>query len=142
MSGFDDQIIDEFRANNGTVTAHGFGDSLVLVHHIGTRTGSEHVTPLMALPEAGGSWLVAASAAGAPRHPSWYFNLLASPLTIVEVGGPGGVHPVPVRVSDLEGAERDAAWARFTARSPGFSRYEQRAGGRVIPVLRLTPTGD
>jgi deazaflavin-dependent oxidoreductase (nitroreductase family) len=140
MSGFDDEIIDEFRSNNGHVSAHGFGDSLVLVHHVGVRTGEAHVSPLMGLPDDGG-WLITASAAGAPRHPAWYHNLLARPETRIEVPGESGVTTVPVVVEDLRGSDRDEAWGRFVQRSPSFARYEQKAGDRVIPVLRLTPAG-
>ncbi|GAA1952359.1 hypothetical protein GCM10009776_12770 [Microbacterium deminutum] len=41
-----------------------------------------------------------------------------------------------VHADELTGAERDAAWARFTERSPGFRRYEQTTT-RVIPVVAL-----
>ena len=42
---FNDPIIAEFRANDGTVTSRGFGRSLVLLHHIGAKSGIERVTP-------------------------------------------------------------------------------------------------
>jgi deazaflavin-dependent oxidoreductase (nitroreductase family) len=129
MTSFDDQIIAEFRQNNGVVTANGFGDALILVHHRGAKSGAERVAPLMAIPEGDG-WLVAASAAGAPKHPAWFHNLVAEPSTVVET--------VPVAASVLDGDDRDAAWAKFTSRSPGFAAYEERAGDRTIPVLLLT----
>ena len=44
-----------------------------------------------------------------------------------------------VTATELTGAERDEAWARFKARSSGFAEYEKAAQGRVIPVFRLTP---
>lgn len=132
MSSFNEQIVAEFRANNGYVASNGFGDSLVIVHSIGARTGIERVTPLMAIVD-GDAWLIAASKAGAPDHPAWYFNLLAHPETVIEVGDA----TVPVIATELVGEERDAAWARFTSQSSGFAAYEARAGDRVIPVLRL-----
>jgi deazaflavin-dependent oxidoreductase (nitroreductase family) len=138
---FNDGIIDEFRANNGHVSAHGFGDSLLLVHNVGVRTGETHVSPLMGLPDGRG-WLITASAAGAARHPAWYHNLLAHPQTSIEAPGESGVVTVPVVVEDLKGADRDESWARFVQRSPSFARYEEKAGDRVIPVLRLGPSGD
>jgi hypothetical protein len=43
---------------------------------------------------------------------------------------------VPVRADVLEPAERDEAWARFTAASDGFKEYEKKTT-RVIPVVAL-----
>ena len=131
--GFTDanqRIIDQFRANGGTVG--NFGDNLVLLHHIGARSGVERVTPVMAIRDGEDTWLVAASKAGAPENPAWFHNLLAHPDVDIET--PDGV--VPVHVTRLHGEERDTAWARFTAASPGFAAYEQKTD-RVIPVLAL-----
>ena len=51
----------------------------------------------------------------------------------------GGISTVPVRASVLGADDRDVAWQRFVARSPGFAQYEERAAGRRIPVVRLAP---
>lgn len=55
------------RANGGTVTTGSFGRAPV--HHRGTRSGEERGTPLMALHPSADVWVLAASAAGAPKHP-------------------------------------------------------------------------
>ncbi|WP_159500507.1 nitroreductase family deazaflavin-dependent oxidoreductase [Microbacterium sp. 18062] len=128
---FNDPIIAEFRANGGTVSQ--FGRSLVLLHHVGARSGAERVTPVMAIPDGPGTWLIAASKAGADDNPGWFHNLLAHPDTEIET--PDGV--VPVHAAVLRDDARDAAWARFTAASPGFQQYEQRTT-RIIPVVELT----
>jgi deazaflavin-dependent oxidoreductase (nitroreductase family) len=133
MSDWNQQIIDEFRANGGFVQTNGFGRGLVLLHHRGAKTGTERVSPVAAIPVDDDAWLVAASKAGAPDNPAWFHNLLAHPD--VEIETPDG-GTVPVRATQLTGAARDAAWARFTARSEGFRSYEQRTT-RTIPVLRL-----
>lgn len=133
MSDWNQQIIDEFRANGGTVAANGFGRRLVLVHHLGARSGAERVNPVAAIGQDDGSWLIAASAAGADKNPDWYHNLLAHPDVTIET--PDG--PADVTVTELTGADRDAAWAQFTAMSEGFAAYERKTS-RVIPVLRLT----
>jgi len=136
VADWNQQIIDEFRANGGTVETMGFGRGLVLVHHLGARSGQERVNPVAAIVESAGSRLIAASAAGADQHPDWYHNLLAHPDVTIET--PDGVEEV--HVTDLQGAERDAAWDRFTQLSEGFRSYEAKTS-RVIPVLRLTPRG-
>lgn len=128
------KIIDEFRANNGTVvhTAR-FGKGLVLIHHIGAKSGIERIAPAMSIHDDKDTWLVSASKAGAPENPAWYHNLVAHPDVTIEVADEGSV---PVHVEELHGAERDTAWARFTAMSPGFRQYEQMTRRR-IPVLVL-----
>ncbi|MCW2830960.1 MAG: cell entry protein [Aeromicrobium sp.] len=133
MSDWNQQIVDEFRANDGTVETMGFGRGLVLVHHLGARTGTVRVTPLAALPTEDGGWLIAASKAGAPDNPDWFHNLKAHPDITIEAPGKGSV---AVRARVLEGDERDAGWARFTQASEGFASYEQKTT-RVIPVIEL-----
>ena len=132
MAGFNDTIIAEFRANGGRVTTAGFGDSLVLLHTVGAKSGEGRINPLMAIPVEGG-WIVAASAAGAPRHPAWFHNIVANNEVKVETAD--GILDVAATV--LDGDEYNAAWAAFTARSPAFDGYQQRAGDRVIPVVKL-----
>lgn len=134
MADWNEQIVAEFRANGGTVTTMGFGRSLVLLHHTGARTGAERVSPVFAIRDDEDTWLVAASKAGAPEHPAWFHNLLAHPDTVVETPDDG---TVPVHARELTGAERDTAWARFTAASDGFRGYQERTT-RTIPVVALT----
>jgi deazaflavin-dependent oxidoreductase (nitroreductase family) len=125
------QVIDTFRASGGEVPR--FGRSLVLLHHVGARTGTSRVTPVRGFPTDDG-WLIVASKAGTPENPAWYHNLRAHPEVTVEAPGEGEVE---VTATELPRAERDEAWARITAEAPGFADYEQRTT-RVIPVLRLT----
>jgi deazaflavin-dependent oxidoreductase (nitroreductase family) len=134
MSDWNQQIIDEFRTNGGFVQTNGFGKGLVLLHHRGAKTGTERVSPVAGIPDGQGVWLVAASKGGAPDNPAWFHNLVAHPDVEIETPDDG---TVPVRATRLTGAERDTAWAQFTARSEGFRAYEERTA-RTIPVLRLT----
>ena len=135
--GWNEQIIAEFRANGGEVGR--FGRALVLVHHVGAKSGAERIAPVMGIRADADTWLIAASKAGAPSHPGWYHNLLAHPDTVIETPDDG---TVAVHAVALGGSERDAAWARFTAVSPGFSQYEERTT-RTIPVVELRRrTGD
>lgn len=134
MPDWNSRIIEEFRANDGTVTTPGFGRSLVLVHHIGAKSGIERISPVMGLPNGTGGWWIAASKAGAPENPAWYYNLLAHPETTIEAPDEGLVE---VTARDLPPAERDAAWQRFTEASEGFRTYEQQTS-QIIPVLELS----
>ena len=138
MSGSDfkdwnQSIINEFRANDGTVTSVPFGRGLVLAHHTGAKSGTERVSPVAAVRQDDDTWLIAASKAGAPENPAWYHNLLAHPETKIETPDDGVVE---VTVTELTGAERDAGWDKFKQMSPGFAEYETKTD-RVIPVLSL-----
>jgi deazaflavin-dependent oxidoreductase (nitroreductase family) len=128
------QIIEEFRANEGKVGGPFAGQSVILVHHTGRRSGTERVNPVVYQAVDGG-YAVFASKAGAPEHPDWYRNLMAHPETTVEVG----TETIPVVARDTVGAERDAIWERQKRDSPTFADYEAKAEGRVIPVVVLEP---
>jgi len=127
-------VIAEFRANGGRVVApYPDPPPMLLLHTIGARSGKEHVVPMRCLPD-GDARYVFASAHGSPRHPDWYHNLMAHPEIVIEEG----TETIPVRASEVVGAEREAVFARQAARFPVFAEYE-RTTGRTIPVIRLDP---
>ena len=132
MSDWNQSIIDEFRANGGKVGGRFAGGTLLLLHHIGARTGIERVSPLAYFPD-GDRMLVMASKGGAPTNPDWYHNLKANPRVKIEVG----TETVEVEATELVGAEREAMWVKITARMPGFAAYEKHSQGRKIPVFAL-----
>ena len=82
---FNDQIIEEFRANEGRVGGMFEGSSLLLLHHTGAKSGKSRINPLGYLSD-GGRYVVFASKAGAPTNPDWYHNLKARPNVTIEVG--------------------------------------------------------
>jgi deazaflavin-dependent oxidoreductase (nitroreductase family) len=136
-SNWNQQVITEFRANGGRVGGGFTGAPMVLVHHVGRKSGKEYVTPLVYLPKEGddGSIYIFASKAGAPAHPDWYHNLVEAGQTTVEVG----TSTYPVTVTELSGAQRDRVFAEQVQRMPGFGDYATKAAGsRTIPVLELT----
>jgi hypothetical protein len=47
-----------------------------------------------------------------------------------------GTETIPVRATELHGAERDAVFARQAARFPILAEYQHRLK-RTIPVIRL-----
>lgn len=124
-------VVDQFRRTGGTVQY--YGRALVLLHHRGARSGVERVTPIVGIPD-GDDWLVAASRRGATENPAWFWNVLAHSNVQIETPDNG---TVGVHATRLVGAERDAAWSRFTTLSPVFAEYQAKTS-RLIPVLRLT----
>jgi deazaflavin-dependent oxidoreductase (nitroreductase family) len=110
---------------------------LLYLTTVGARSGQSRTTPLARFDDGRGGWFVVASAGGTVSHPGWYHNIAAHPDQVqVEVAGVTQA----VRVEQLSGEARAAAWQQITTRAPGFLGYESRTD-RELPVLRLTPEG-
>jgi deazaflavin-dependent oxidoreductase (nitroreductase family) len=73
------EIIDEFRANEGRVGGYFEGRTLLLLHHRGARTGTERVNPVAYQRVSPDSVAVFASKGGASTNPDWFHNLVANP---------------------------------------------------------------
>ncbi|TMR92726.1 nitroreductase/quinone reductase family protein [Nonomuraea basaltis] len=131
---FNQQIIDDFRANQGQVGGPFEGARLLLLTTVGAKTGARRTTPLGYLPD-GDRLLIIASAGGAPAHPAWYHNLRANPQINVE----DGTFAYQATAVVLEGEERDRMFARAVEADPGWGAYQDRSG-RVLPVVALLPT--
>jgi deazaflavin-dependent oxidoreductase (nitroreductase family) len=129
---FNQQVIDEFRANDGKVGGPFEGAPMILVHHRGARTGTERVTPLVYRAD-GDRWVIFASKAGAPSHPHWYHNLVANPDTTIEVGS----ETIEVTTAEATGEERDRLWEAQKRDAPQFAEYDAKTD-RTIPVLVLS----
>ena len=129
-------VITEFRANGGHVGGPFQGAPMVLLHHVGRKSGKEYITPLVYLPgDDDGSFYIFASKGGAPANPDWYDNIIAAGEATVEVLA----STYQATVTELHGDERDRVYAEQVKRMPGFADYEQKTAGiRTIPVLRLT----
>ena len=85
-SDYNAKIIEEFRANRGRVGGPWEGTTLILLHHIGAKSGIERITPLGCFPQARGDLVIVASSGGSSTHPGWYYNLKADPGVTVEEG--------------------------------------------------------
>ncbi|MFE7778292.1 nitroreductase/quinone reductase family protein [Streptomyces sp. NPDC057445] len=129
---FNQQVIEEFRANGGHVGGPFEGGRLLLLTTTGARSGVRHTAPVGYLPDGDGRVLVIASAGGGPKHPDWFHNLVADPRVTVEAG----VFTYEAEAVVLEGSERDSAFARAVGSDPGWADYQARTD-RVIPVVRL-----
>jgi deazaflavin-dependent oxidoreductase (nitroreductase family) len=132
MVEFNKSIIAEFRENGGKVGGMFEGTPIILVHHIGAKSGVERIAPLAYLADDD-RLFVFASKGGADDNPAWYHNLVANPKTTVEVGA----ETFAVTASVLTGAERDEVYAKQVVAQPGFGEYQQKTT-RIIPVIELT----
>jgi F420H(2)-dependent quinone reductase len=122
-----------FRLSGGRLLGTYDGNPVLLLHHVGRKSGEERVTPLIYL-EDGEDLVIVGSMGGTPKHPAWFHNVSAGPDTEVEVRG--GRRAVRARVADA--GERDRLWPRLVEHYPGFATYQGRTE-REIPVVILSP---
>lgn len=135
---FNQRVIDEFRANGGTVGGMFQGVPLILITTEGRHSHRPRTNPVTYLRD-GGRYLIFGSNLGRQAHPGWYHNLLASPQVTMEVGtGDGRVRALSARAAVLQGADRDRLYRRQSAISPVFTDYQKRTS-RIIPVVALNP---
>jgi len=132
-SDWNAQTIAEFRRNHGKVGGNFEGAPLLLLHHVGARTGKQRVNPMMYLKD-GDRYLVFASKAGADTNPDWYHNIKAHPDVQIEVGD----ETMDAHASEIKGPERDRLYARQASLYPRFADYQKQTK-RVIPVMALAP---
>lgn len=125
------EVIDEFRSNDGQVAQ--FGElPLVILHTIGARSGRVLEVPLITIVD-GGEMHLFGTAAGSPKHPSWYYNLQANPNIDVEYGTERFAASI-VQLSEEDARARVEAQART---SEQFAEYLESAAPRVIPVFSI-----
>ena len=129
------QVINMFRENGGDVSGMLGPMPVLLLHHVGAKSGADRVAPL-AYYEDDGRYAIFASKAGAPENPAWYHHLTAHPETKIELGG----REVAVTAHEAEGDERDRIYNAQKALLPQFADYENKTT-RKIPVIVLTPRG-
>ena len=134
VNDFNQQVIEEFRANDGRVGGGFEGAPMLLLHHKGAKSGAERVNPLMYRP-VGDSLAIFASKGGAPTNPDWYYNLAAHPDTTIEMG----TDTIRVRARVANPDEREPIWNKQKETVPGFAEYETNAAPREIPVVLLNP---
>ena len=130
---YNTKIIEEFRANEGRVGGPWAGTPMILIHHIGARSGNERVSPLGCFPQADGRFAIVASNGGSPTHPDWYYNLKASPKIKAEVGA----QTFTVVAEELDGPARAGLWPKLVAEAPAVGEFQARTT-RQIPVFMLT----
>ena len=99
----------------------------------GAKSGKMRHVPLMYVPYKEGVILVA-SLGGAPKHPTWYYNLVANPD--IEVQVKDRVLPLRARRASVE--EKAEVWPACVHHYPDYDLYQRRTE-RDIPVFICEP---
>jgi deazaflavin-dependent oxidoreductase (nitroreductase family) len=132
-----DRTVLRLSGNRCTVSSALSHVPVVMLTTTGARTGLPRTVPLLAFPD-GDKVALIASSFGNSKHPAWYLNLCANPrATLAFHGEPAR----PYTAREAHGAEREAHWQRAARAYPGYNAYQERTGGREIPVLVLEPLG-
>ena len=137
---YNTKIIEEFRANQGRVGGMWAGTTLLLLHHVGAKSGIKRVTPLACSPRGGDRFAIWAANGGSPTHPNWYYNLKANPRITVEVGA----QTFTVLAEELGDTARAELWPQLVAEwpkpvadSPDLGATQAKSA-RQFPVFLLT----
>lgn len=131
MKAFNDNIVEEFRANGGKVGGPFEGADLLLLTTTGAKSGRPRLAPL-AYFTIDGTMIIIGSKAGADTNPDWVHNLRANPDAHIEVG----TEAYDVTSRELPRDERDALFDTIVAAAPGFGEYQSKTS-RVIPLFEL-----
>lgn len=123
-----------YRATGGAI-GHRFPGAppMMLLDHIGARTGTRRTTPLVYVDDAP-NVVIVASKGGHPRHPAWYHNLQANPETTIQIGRERRA----VRARTATAAERKRLWPKAVSVYAGYRGYQERTE-REIPLVVLEP---
>lgn len=99
----------------------------------GRKSGETKMLPLI-YKKVDDNYVIIASKGGAPSHPAWYLNIMASPDCEIRVGAAS----CKVRAREAQGAERERLWDELVEIYAPYTDYQARTD-RQIPVVVLEP---
>lgn len=129
--------VEQYESSGGQAgtTLRDTGLPVVIVTHLGHKTGAVRKTPLMRVVTDDGTYVLVASKGGAPENPLWYYNLRRQ--TVVEIRDHERVFRARIHeVTDLE--ERTRLWHAAVQAYPPYAAY-QRQTTRQIPIFAAKP---
>jgi F420H(2)-dependent quinone reductase len=121
-----------FRLTGGRIGGKMVGGPVLLLHHVGAKSGKKRISPLLYLRD-GDRVVIVASKGGYTKHPGWFHNLKANPDTVVELPREG---KVAVRARVAPPQEREQLWPRVVELYKGYAAY-QKSTSREIPLVVL-----
>jgi deazaflavin-dependent oxidoreductase (nitroreductase family) len=126
-----------YRATSGRIGARLPGTPpMLLLDHVGARSGQRRTTPLVYMPD-GERFLIVAAKGGHPANPSWLYNLRAHPDTEIQIGS----RRVTVHAREADSVERQRLWPMAAAYNSHWHHYQGRTR-REIPLVILEPRLD
>jgi F420H(2)-dependent quinone reductase len=130
--------VETYESSGGSEGTTLRGLPVVILTTKGAKSGKLRKTPLMRV-EAAGAYAAVASLGGAPKHPVWYFNVLADPHVELQ----DGPQKWDMTAREVTGDEKQVWWERAVAAYPDYADYQKKTD-REIPVFvleKIEPSG-
>jgi deazaflavin-dependent oxidoreductase (nitroreductase family) len=121
------------RVSHGKIGTKLGTQSILLLHHVGRKSGKGYVTPI-AYFSLDGFYFVVASNWGKDFNAAWFHNLSAFPRALIEVKGT----TIPVETSEAQGDEYNRLWNFAVEHHPPYLDY-QKMTKRHIPIVIFKP---
>ncbi|MGO9898598.1 MAG: nitroreductase family deazaflavin-dependent oxidoreductase [Solirubrobacteraceae bacterium] len=133
VNAFSNANVTVYRLTRGRVGGKVGGAPVLLLDHVGRKTGRRRTTPLIYM-EDGADLVIVAARAGADTTPTWWLNLKANPATTVLIGS----QHRKVVARQATGEEKQRLWPRLVESYGDYAVYQKRTE-RDIPVIILGP---
>jgi F420H(2)-dependent quinone reductase len=129
-------VVFLYQVSAGRIGGRMMGGEVLLLTSTGRKTGKQRTLPLIYITD-GPAYVLTASMGGAPKSPSWFFNLRDNPHAVIQVKD----KRINVVAEVASGEKKRELWTRLVAAMPFYEKYQQKAT-REIPMLILHPESD
>jgi deazaflavin-dependent oxidoreductase (nitroreductase family) len=130
---WEDAMIADMREHNGPPTNGPLaGHPILVMHVLGAKSG-EPRRALLTYSRDGDDYVLAGTAGGSRKDPSWLANVRVHPDVTFDIGR----RSFEARASIAHGEERERLWHQHVDQLPWFAEYPAQVG-REIPMIRLT----
>jgi F420H(2)-dependent quinone reductase len=124
-----------YRLSGGKIGGQAQRMPVLLLTTTGRKSGKEHTTALVYMPDRE-NFVVVASNGGQAKLPNWWLNVRKSKQARIEVGR----KRLRVSVQEANGEERERLWSHIIAYRAGHESYQERTP-YPLPVVILHPEG-
>lgn len=122
-----------YRRSGGRLGNSLKGAPILLLDHVGRKSGRARTAPLLYMRD-GDDLVIVASRGGSDAMPAWWLNLQANPTTTVQIGS----ERRRVLSREASAGEKGALWPRLVEMYGDYEIYQRRTK-REIPVVILSP---
>jgi deazaflavin-dependent oxidoreductase (nitroreductase family) len=133
VNAFTNANVTLYRRSGGRLGNTLKGAPILLLDHVGRKSGLARTAPLLYMRD-GEDIVIVASRGGSDAMPAWWLNLQANPTTTVQVGSER--RRVVAREASAE--EKAELWPRLVEMYGDYEVYQRRTK-REIPVVILSP---
>ncbi len=122
-----------YRRSGGRLGNTVKGAPVLLLDHVGRKSGRARTAPLLYLRD-GEDVVIVASRGGSDAMPAWWLNLQAKPTATVQIGS----ERRHVLAREASAEEKAKLWLSLVEMYPDYEIYQRRTQ-REIPVVILSP---